>query len=200
MGQLFDALHAWKPGFRLRREKDVGLGSTRRGKWRRTATSKHKPWAKSVSLQTKPVRSFSGMLILTPLRKRLLKNIIRNAVRFTRPGKRCPDRFEGRSGVLRKPLGISFYPGTMVLGVPEGSLQAIFQPFYRNKRGGGKQREGNGLGACHCLRSDSYATAVRSVPRTFGLRASKIIIQLPVAYDIASHGDELSKPVHSTAL
>jgi len=66
-----------------------------------------------------------------------------------------------------------FLSGTTVLEVPEDSLEAIFQPFYRIN-GKGKATGGNGLGLA--IASEAFAcTAVRSAPKTSSLRASKLL-------------------------
>jgi len=149
---------------------------------------------KSVSLQT------TGSIILRNADPHALRsaceNIIRNAVRFTRPGSdvQIVLKVDRRAPEPLAFLSIRDHGP----GVPEGSLQAIFQPFYRIN-GEGEATRGNGLGlaiaseAIHMHRGTIRAENLRPT----GL---EIIIQLPVAYDMASHGDELSKPVHSTAL
>jgi len=149
---------------------------------------------KSVSLQA------TGSIILRNADPHALRsaceNIIRNAVRFTRPGsdvqivlqvdRRAPEPLAFLSVRDHGP------------GVPEGSLQAIFQPFYRIN-GDGEATGGNGLGLA--IASEAIRMH-RGTIRAENLRPTglEIIIQLPVAYDIASHEHELSKPEHSTTL
>jgi two-component system sensor histidine kinase CpxA len=149
---------------------------------------------KSVSLQT------TGSIILPNADAHALRsaceNIVRNAVRFTRPGSDVQIVLEiDRSA----PEPLAFLSvRDHGPGVPEDSLQAIFQPFYRIIREG-EATGGNGLGlaiaseAIHLHRGTIRAENLRPT----GL---EIIIQLPVVYDAASHRDELSKPVHSATL
>jgi len=83
-------------------------------------------------------------------------------------------------------------------GVPEDSLQAIFQPFYRIS-GDGQATGGNGLGlaiASEAIRLHRGTIHAENL-RPNGLQ---IIIRLPTANDQASRGDELSKPEHSASL
>jgi two-component system sensor histidine kinase CpxA len=146
---------------------------------------------KSVSLQT------TGSVIVRNADPDALRsaceNIIRNAVRFTRPGSDVQIVLEvDRSA----PEPLAFLTvRDHGPGVPEGSLQAIFQPFYRIN-GDGEATGGNGLGLA--IASEAIRMH-RGTIRAENLRSTglEIIVQLPVAYDIASHGDE---PEHSTAL
>jgi two-component system sensor histidine kinase CpxA len=147
---------------------------------------------KSVSLQT------TGSIILRNADPHALRsaceNIIRNAVRFTRPESDVQIVLKvDRSA--REPLAFLSIRDHGP-GVPEGSLQAIFQPFYRIN-GDGEATRGNGLGLA--IASEAIRMH-RGTIRAENLRPTglEIIIQLPVAYDIASHEDELSKPEHST--
>jgi len=149
---------------------------------------------KSVSLQT------TGSIILRNADPHALRsaceNIIRNAVRFTRPGSDVQIVLNVDRNAPEPLAFLSIRDHGP--GVPEGSLQAIFQPFYRIN-GDGEVTGGNGLGLA--IASEAIRLH-RGTIRAENLRPTglEIIIQLPVAYDIASHGDELSKPVHSTAL
>jgi two-component system sensor histidine kinase CpxA len=147
---------------------------------------------KSVSLQT------IGSMILRNADPHALRsaceNIIRNAVRFTRPGSDVQIILEvDRSG--REPLALLSVRDHGP-GVPEEALQKIFQPFYR-VTGNGEATGGNGLGlaiASEAIRLHSGTIRAENL-RPSGL---EIIIQLPVAHDTASHEDELPKPEHST--
>jgi signal transduction histidine kinase len=147
---------------------------------------------KSVSLQT------IGSMILRNADPHALRsaceNIIRNAVRFTRPGSDVQIILEvDRSG--REPLALLSVRDHGP-GVPEDALQKIFQPFYR-VTGNGEATGGNGLGlaiASEAIRLHSGTIRAENL-RPSGL---EIIIQLPVAHDTASHEDELPKPEHST--
>jgi signal transduction histidine kinase len=149
---------------------------------------------KSVSLQT------TGSVILRNADPHALRsaceNIIRNAVRFTRPGsdvqivlevdRTAPEPFTLLSVRDHGP------------GVPEDSLQAIFQPFYRIT-GDGQATGGNGLGLA--IASEAIRLH-RGTIRAENLQPAglQIIIRLPVAGDPASHGDEVSKAERSTLL
>jgi two-component system, OmpR family, sensor histidine kinase CpxA len=149
---------------------------------------------KSVSFQT------SGSIILRKADPHALRsaceNIIRNAVRFTRPGSDVQIALQvDRSGP--EPLAL-LYVRDHGPGVPEDSLQAIFQPFYRIN-GEGRETGGNGLGlaiASEAIRLHRGTIRAENLPHT-GL---EIIIQLPAAADVASQRDTFSKPEHSTAL
>src|ERR1700730_10754208 len=149
---------------------------------------------KSVSLQT------TGSIILPNADPHALRsaceNILRNAVRFTRPGSDVQIVLEVDRGGP-EPLALLSVRDHGP-GVPEDSLQTIFQPFYRIN-GDGQATGGNGLGlaiASEAIRLHRGTISARNL-RPTGL---EIIIQLPVAYDTASHGYELSKPEHSTTL
>jgi signal transduction histidine kinase len=147
---------------------------------------------KSVSLQT------TASIIVRNADPHALRsaceNIIRNAVRFTLPGSNVQIVLEvDRSGA--EPLALLSVRDHGP-GVPEDSLQAIFQPFYRIN-GDAETTGGNGLGlaiASEAIRMHRGTVRAKNLPPA-GL---EILIQLPVAYDISSHRDELSKPEHST--
>ena len=126
------------------------------------------------------------------------ENIIRNAVRFTRPGSDVQIVLEvDRSAPeLLALLSVRDHGP----GVPEDSLEAIFQPFYRIN-GDAEATAGNGLGlaiASEAIRMHRGTIRAENLQPT-GL---EINIQLPAAHDMAPapHEDELSKPEHSTAL
>ncbi len=149
---------------------------------------------KSVSLQT------TGSVILRNADPHALRsaceNIIRNAVRFTRPGSDVQivlevDRTAPEPWAL---LSVRDHGP----GVPEDSLQAIFQPFYRIS-GDGQATGGNGLGLA--IASEAIRLH-RGTIRAENLRPNglQIIIRLPSANDQTSRGDELSKPEHSASL
>jgi len=147
---------------------------------------------KSVSLQT------TGSIILRNADPHALRsaceNIIRNAVRFTRPESDVQIVLKVDRSALEPLAFLSIRDHGP--GVPEGSLQAIFQPFYRIN-GDGEATRGNGLGLA--IASEAIRMH-RGTIRAENLRPTglEIIIQLPVAYDIPSHEDELSKPERST--
>jgi two-component system sensor histidine kinase CpxA len=149
---------------------------------------------KSVSLRT------TGSVILRNADPHALRsaceNIIRNAIRFTRPGSDVRIVLEVDRSATEPLAFLSVRDHGP--GVPEDSLQAIFQPFYRIN-GDAEATGGNGLGLA--IASEAIRLH-RGTIRAENLRPTglEIIIQLPVACDIASHGDELSKPEHSATL
>jgi signal transduction histidine kinase len=124
------------------------------------------------------------------------ENVIRNAVRFTQPGTEVEVVLEiDRSAP--EPLALLSIRDHGP-GVPEDSLEAIFQPFYRIN-GDSEANGGNGLGLA------IVAEAIRL--HRGNIRASNLVptgleikIQLPNAYDVAAHAYELSKSEHSATL
>ena len=147
---------------------------------------------KSVSLHT------PGTLILRSADAHALRsaceNVIRNAVRYTHPGTNVEVKLEiDRNGL--EPMGIlsvrDYGPG-----VPEESLDAIFQPFYRI--GGDAQGpDGNGLGlaiASEAIRLHGGMIRAENA-RTTGL---EMTIRLPLAFDPVSYRDERWQPTHSS--
>jgi two-component system sensor histidine kinase CpxA len=124
------------------------------------------------------------------------ENIIRNAVRFTPPGSDVQivldvDRSAPESLAV---LSVRDHGP----GVPEDSLQAIFQPFYR-VNGDGETMGGNGLGLA--IASEAIRLH-RGTIRAANLRPNglEIIIQMPFAYDAPSPVSKPSKPARSTAV
>src|SRR5260221_4716684 len=149
---------------------------------------------KSVSLQT------TGPVILRNADPHALRsaceNIIRNAVRFTRPGSDVQIVLEV-DRTASEPLALLSVRDHGP-GVPEDSLQAIFQPFYRIS-GDGQATIGNGLGlaiASEAIRMHRGTIRAENLQPT----GFKIVVQLPAAQDIGAQGDEISKPEHSTVL
>jgi two-component system, OmpR family, sensor histidine kinase CpxA len=147
---------------------------------------------KSVSLQT------NGSIMLQNADPDALRsaceNVIRNAVRFTQPGSDVQivlevDRSAPESLAL---LSVRDHGP----GVPEDSLQAIFQPFYRINTAG-EPTGGNGLGLA--IASEAIRLH-RGTIRAENLRPTglQLTIQLPVACDPGSDLDEFPKPEHST--
>jgi two-component system, OmpR family, sensor histidine kinase CpxA len=146
---------------------------------------------KSVTLHT------TGSVILRNADPHALRsaceNIIRNAVRFTTLGTDVE--------VVLKVETTTSEPVALLSvrdhgpGVPEESLQAIFQPFFRIDADA-KATGGNGLGlaiaseAIRMHRGTIHAANIRPT----GL---EITIQMPLAHDAASSEYELSKSVHS---
>jgi len=149
---------------------------------------------KSVSFQT------TGSIILQKADPHALRsaceNIIRNAVRFTQPGSDVQVVLEVDRSAPEPLASLSVRDHGP--GVPEDSLQAIFQPFYRITRDA-EATGGNGLGLA--IASEAIRLH-RGTIRAENLRPTglQIIIQLPIAHDIAPYGNRLSKPEHSTAL
>jgi len=148
---------------------------------------------KSVSFQT------TGSIILRNADPHALRsaceNIIRNAVRFTRRGSDVQIVLQvDRSAP--QPLALLSVRDHGP-GVPEDSLQRIFQPFYRIS-GDGEATGGNGLGlaiASEAIRLHRGTIRAENLQPT-GL---EIVVQLPAAQDIGAQGDEIAKPEHSTA-
>jgi two-component system sensor histidine kinase CpxA len=146
---------------------------------------------KSVSLQT------TGSVILRNADPHALRsaceNVIRNAVRFTRPGSDVQIVLEVDRNASEPQALLSVRDHGP--GVPEDALQAIFQPFYRIS-GDGQATGGNGLGLA--IASEAIRLH-RGTIRAENLRPSglQIMIQLPAACDTASNGDGLSKPERS---
>jgi signal transduction histidine kinase len=149
---------------------------------------------KSVSFQR------NGSIILENADPHALRsaceNVIRNAVRFTPPGTDVEVVLEIDKNAP-EPLALLIVRDHGP-GVPEDSLQAIFQPFFRI-RGDADAAEGNGLGlaiAAEAIRLHGGKIRAANLLPT-GL---EIKIKLPIAYNAAVHGYELPKPEHSTAL
>jgi signal transduction histidine kinase len=81
-------------------------------------------------------------------------------------------------------------------GVPEESLEAIFQPFYRIS-GDAQGANGNGLGlaiASEAIRLHGGTISAANL-RPTGL---EITIRLPIAYDAASRRYEVPQPEHNS--
>ena len=120
------------------------------------------------------------------------ENVIRNAVRFTRPGTNVEVVLEiDRS--TPEPFGIlsvrDYGPG-----VPDESLQAIFEPFYRIG-GDPEGTDGNGLGlaiASEAIRLH-HGTISATNLRPTGL---EITIRLPIIFEAPSLRDERSQLEH----
>jgi two-component system, OmpR family, sensor histidine kinase CpxA len=135
---------------------------------------------KSVSFRTK------GTIILENADPHALRsaceNIIRNAVRFTRPATNV-------EVVLETDTSTPEVAGILSVrdhgpGVPEESLEAIFQPFYRIS-GDEQGADGNGLGlaiASEAIRLHRGTITAANLQPT-GL---EVTIRLPIAFDAAS--------------
>jgi signal transduction histidine kinase len=120
------------------------------------------------------------------------ENIIRNAVRFTSLGSDVRVLLDvDRSTPQAKAVVIVRDHGP---GVPEDSLQAIFQPFYRINRDV-EGPTGNGLGlaiASEAIRLHRGTISATNL-RPTGL---EITIQVPIELDVAIFGYELSQVDH----
>ncbi|MCU1299767.1 MAG: hypothetical protein JWQ87_51 [Candidatus Sulfotelmatobacter sp.] len=124
------------------------------------------------------------------------ENVIRNAVRFTQPGTEVEVSLNiDRSA--REPLALltvrDYGPG-----VPEDSLQAIFEPFFRIRESG-EAVAGNGLGlaiASEAIRLHGGKISAKNLFPT-GL---EIKIQLPIAHGVGVRAYELSRSEQSVAI
>jgi two-component system sensor histidine kinase CpxA len=121
--------------------------------------------------------------------------VIRNAIRFTRPGTNVEVTLEidRSTPELLWILSVRDYGP----GVPKESLEKIFHPFYRiNDDTQGA--DGNGLGlaiASEAVRLHGGTISAANL-RPLGL---KITIRLPITFNAASRGYELLQPEHNTA-
>jgi two-component system, OmpR family, sensor histidine kinase CpxA len=148
---------------------------------------------KSVSLRT------TGAFILKNADPHALRsaceNVIRNAIRFTRPGTNVEVTLEidRSTPELQWILSVRDHGP----GVPQESLEKIFQPFYRisdDTQGA----DGNGLGlaiASEAVRLHGGAITAANL-RPAGL---EIAIRLPIVFNAASRGYELLQPEHNAA-
>jgi two-component system sensor histidine kinase CpxA len=124
------------------------------------------------------------------------ENVIRNAVRFTPPGTDVEVVLEIDKSAP-EPLALLFVRDHGP-GVPEDSLQAIFQPFFRIC-GDADAEEGNGIGlaiAAEAIRLHGGKIRAANLLPT-GL---EIKIKLPILLDVESYGNEPSATEHSSAL
>jgi signal transduction histidine kinase len=192
MGQLL-TLSRLEAGFSSGEKEDVNLAQLVE-EVAADANFEAQALGKSVSLRT------TGSIIVRNADPHAFRsaceNIIRNAVRFTRPGSEVQIVLEVDRSAPEPLAFLSVRDHGP--GVPEDSLQAIFQPFYRIN-GDAEATGGNGLGlaiASEAIRLHRGTIRAKNL-RPTGL---EIIIQLPFAYDLESRGEELSKPEHSTAL
>lgn len=119
------------------------------------------------------------------------ENVIRNAIRFTRTGTNVQVTLEadGTTSEMVALISVSDHGP----GVPEESLQTIFQPFVQISRDESSEGDGNGLGlaiALEAIRMHHGTISAENLPRG-GL---EIHIRLPMAYpDASSHASPLSK-------
>lgn len=123
------------------------------------------------------------------------ENIIRNAIRFTPPGSNVLIVLEVDQSVP-EPIAIVTVQDHGP-GVPEDSLLAIFQPFYR-VNGDVEGTEGNGLGlaiASEAIRLHRGTISAANL-RPTGL---EITIRLPIISATAFPGYKLSQSEHSSA-
>jgi len=123
------------------------------------------------------------------------ENIIRNAVRFTQPG----TNVEVVLAIDRstpEPLAIVSVRDHGP-GVPEESLKAIFQPFYRISSDG-QGPDGNGLGlaiAAEAIRLHRGTISAANL-RPTGL---EMTIRLPIVFETPSLRYERLQPEHNSA-
>jgi two-component system sensor histidine kinase CpxA len=119
--------------------------------------------------------------------------VIRNAVRFTQPGTDVEVVLEIDESTVEPVALLSVRDHGP--GVPEDSLEAIFQPFFRIQ-GDEEAAGGNGLGlaiAAEAIRlHGGKIWAANLIPTGLVIK-----VQLPKAYDVAVHSDEPSKAEHS---
>jgi two-component system, OmpR family, sensor histidine kinase CpxA len=148
---------------------------------------------KSVSLQT------AGPVVIENADPHALRsaceNIIRNAVRFTKPGTRVEVVLEIDRNPL-EPMALLFVRDHGP-GVPEDSLEAIFQPFFRIKRDA-EGTDGNGLGlaiAAEAIRL--HRGKIRAA--NLSPAGLEVMIQLPIAPHAVPLADKLPQPEHSAA-
>jgi two-component system sensor histidine kinase CpxA len=123
------------------------------------------------------------------------ENVIRNAVRFTRPGTNVEVVLAIDSGSIPELVGILSVRDHGP-GIPEGSLEAIFQPFYRVS-GDAEGSDGNGLGlaiASEAIRLHRGTISAANLSPT-GL---EITIRLPIVLDEASRRYGLPKAEHNS--
>jgi signal transduction histidine kinase len=147
---------------------------------------------KSVSLRTQ------GAIILENADAHALRsaceNVIRNAVRFTRPETNVEVvlQIDRSTPELMGILSIRDHGP----GVPEESLEAIFQPFYRIS-GDVQGMDGNGLGLA--IASEAIRLH-RGTISAANLRPSgfEITIRLPIAFDATHRRYELPQPEHNS--
>jgi signal transduction histidine kinase len=122
------------------------------------------------------------------------ENIIRNAVRFTRPGTDVQIALEINRSAPEPVAVLSVRDHGP--GVPEDALQAIFQPFYQIN-GDPETTGGNGLGlaiAAEAIRMHRGTIRAENL-RPTGL---EITVQLPMGPEIPSREGELATPEHSS--
>ena len=122
------------------------------------------------------------------------ENIIRNAVRFTRPGTNVEVVLEIDWSTSEPLVLLSVRDHGP--GVPKESLEAIFQPFYRIS-GDAEGTDGNGLGlaiASEAIRLHRGTISAANLQPT-GL---EITIRLPIAFDAASSRYGLPQREHNS--
>jgi signal transduction histidine kinase len=150
-----------------------------------------KALGKSVTLNT------TGSIILRNADPHALRsaceNVIRNAVRFTAPATNVQVELTMDTNDSEPVAVLSVRDHGP--GVPEDSLRAIFQPFFRIGADA-KTTAGNGLGLAIAFEA---VRLHQGTIRAANLRPTglEITIQLPVAYETATSGYERPNPDHS---
>src|SRR5260370_41298105 len=126
--------------------------------------------------------------------RRAGENVIRSGVGFPRPGTNVEVVLE-IDWSTSEPL-VLLSVRDLGPGVPEESLDAIFQPFYRIG-GDAEGADGNGLGlaiASEAIRLHRGTISAANLQPT-GL---EITIRLPSAFDVASGRYELTQREHNS--
>jgi two-component system sensor histidine kinase CpxA len=121
------------------------------------------------------------------------ENVMRNAVRFTQPGTDVEVVLETDRSAPEALAILSVRDHGP--GVPDDSLEAIFQPFFR-MHGDSDAPGGNGLGlaiAAEAIRLHRGKIYAENVHPT-GL---EVKVQLPIPHHVAVHGNESSQIVSS---
>lgn len=122
-----------------------------------------------------------------------LENIIRNAIRFTRPGTEVEVVLE-MDGSTAEPFAFLFVRDHGP-GVPEESLQTIFLPFVQVPNNEAPD-EGNGLGLAIALQAvRMHGGTIHAANRPIG--GLEICVRLPATHDRTEHATEPLKAQHT---
>jgi two-component system sensor histidine kinase CpxA len=124
-----------------------------------------------------------------------IENVVRNAIRYTQEGTSVQVRLEQQSGTNGNQAVVRVLDSGP--GVPEDTLEKLFQPFYRIDDARGRQTGGVGLGLAITQRAVSlHGGTVRAANRPGG--GLLIEIRLPLAFiEPADQVSPLSTPVSS---
>jgi len=102
---------------------------------------------KGIKLQTRVAADMPAALLLDPLRVRqLLFNLVGNAIKYTDHGVVKLVARVGPSALGADARALILEVGDTGVGIPEGQLQSIFEPFTQALRDGQPPRAGTGLG------------------------------------------------------